>query len=163
MKRFTLSVVITALLGLTAYSLADAQSAWRGFHDRQDGSGTIAQERRGPMGPGRGFGRGGPLLALRGLDLTEEQRNQIRAIREAEREGRQGPTAEAQLHRDLQAALFADAPDAGRIAELQQQLQRAQEERLAHRIAVEQKIAAVLTPEQRAQVRERLDRGRIAQ
>ena len=160
MKRFTLSVVITAVLGLTAYSLADAGSARLGFHRFED-AGTGFFQERGPGGPrGRGPGRGGPMMfGLRDIDLTDEQRAQIRAIHEEERQAQQGPPADLQLHRQLQSALFADAADPQKIAELQQQLLQAQAARLALRIAIELKVANVLTAEQRAQVRERLERG----
>ena len=101
------------------------------------------------------------MFALRGLDLTDEQRAQIRTIQQEER-GDQRPPADMALHRQLQAALFADVPDATLIGALQQQLVQAQAARLATQIAVEQKIAQVLTGEQRAQVRERLSKGRGA-
>ena len=64
--------------------------------------------------------------------------------------------------------MFADAPDTQKIATLQQQLAETQAARLAHQIAVQQKIAQVLTAEQRAKVRERLTQapasaaGRVA-
>ena len=59
---------------------------------------------------------------------------------------------------ELQEAVFAEAPDADKVAALQQQLVQAQSARLAKRIAIEQQIAQILTAEQRAQVRERLAR-----
>jgi protein CpxP len=162
MKRFTLSVVITAVLGLAAYSLADAQGDRRGppFGGPglfQDGPGAGRQGRaHGPRG-------GGLMFGLRGLDLTDEQRTQIRAIHEAERGGagsvaggRSGVPVDAALRRELQTQLFADAPDAQKIAALQQELVQAHSARLARQIALEQKIAQVLTAEQRAQVREGL-------
>lgn len=158
MKRFTFSLVVTAVLGLAAYSLADAQGARRGFQGGGMGPGAGFFQERGPGGPGRGPGRGGFMFSLRGLDLTEDQRTQIKAIHDAEREARQGPPAEAQLHRQLRAALYAEGPDAQKIADLQQQLAQAHAARLAKQIAVEQKIAAVLTAEQRAQVVERLSK-----
>jgi len=147
MKRFTFSVVIAAVLGVAAYTVAGAQGGQGGG--------------RGPGGPG--FGRGGAAV-LRGVDLTDAQREQIKAIHETERDGQTGPPADAALNRQLQAELYADAPDAQKIADLQQQLAAAQSARLAKRIAIEQKIAQILTAEQRAQVRERLasapdDRG----
>jgi Spy/CpxP family protein refolding chaperone len=138
MKRLTLSVVITAVLGLAAYTMAGAQAPGRG----------------------RGFGPGGPgpgaMAFLRGLDLNEAQQAQIKAIRDAERDSRQGPPAEMQLQRQLHAEIFADAPDAQKITSLQQQIAQAQSARLARQIALDQKIAQVLTAEQRATVRERL-------
>jgi len=152
MKRLTLSVVITAVLGLAAYTMAGAQG-----------------ERERGFGPG---GRGGPgrgaLSVLRGIDLTDEQQAQIRAIREAERGSREGPPAGLDLHRQLQTEVFADAPDAQKLATLQQQIAQAQTARLAKQVAMEQKIAEILTAEQRATVREKLakveanGRGRLS-
>jgi protein CpxP len=96
---------------------------------------------------------------LRGVDLTDDQKAAIKAIHEAERPAQNGPPADMAVRRQLEAELFADAPDAQKIATLQQQLVQAQGERLAHEIAVQQKVAAVLTAEQRAQIRERLSQA----
>ena len=149
MKRLTLSVVMTAVLGLAAFSLSNAQ---------QGGENPAGGPRgRGPGGPG-GFGRGGVAM-LRGVDLTDEQKASIKAIHESERSARTGPPADVTVRRELQAEIFADGPDAQKIATLQQQLVQAQGEHLAQELAVQQKVAAVLTPEQRAKVRERLSQG----
>ena len=148
MKRLTLSVVMTGMLGLAAFSLSNAQ---------QGGDGPRGRGPDGPGGPG-GFGRGGVAM-LRGVDLTEEQKASIKAIHEAEREARTGPPADMTLRRELEAEVFAEAPDAQKIATLQQQLVQAQSERLAHEIAVQQKVAAVLTAEQRSKIRERLSQA----
>ena len=142
MKRLTLSVVMTGVLGLAAFSLSNAQQ------------GGEAPRGRGPGGPG-GFGRGGVAM-LRGVDLTDEQKASIKAIHEAERQDRTGPPADMTLRRELEAEVFAEAPDAQKIVTLQQQLVQAQSERLAHEIAVQQKVAALLTAEQRSKIRERL-------
>jgi Spy/CpxP family protein refolding chaperone len=93
---------------------------------------------------------------LRGLDLTEEQQAQLTALRDAERVQREGPPADVQLRRQLQAELFAEAPDAAKLAAIQQQLVQAHAARLARQVAAEQRIAQILTAEQRAKVRERL-------
>jgi protein CpxP len=145
MKRLILSVVMTGVLGLAAFSLSNAQ---------QSGE---APRGRGPGGPGA-FGRGGGAV-LRGVDLTDEQKASIKAIHDAERQDRTGPPADATLRRELEAEVFAEAPDAQKIAALQQQLVQAQSERLAHEIAVKQKVAAVLTAEQRSKIRERLSQA----
>ena len=150
MKRFALSVVMTGVLGLTAFSLSSAQ-----------------QPGRRPGGPG-GFGPGGPgrggLGVLRGVELTEEQKSSIKAIHEAERSARdaRGDTdsrSGAQAHRELEAEIFADSPDPQKIASLQQQITQAQAAALAHRTATMQKVAEVLTAEQRAGIRNRSSRS----
>lgn len=146
MKRLTLSVVMAGVLGLAAYAMAGAQGPGGG----PGGPGL----QRGMGGPG--FGRGGPMALLRGADLTDQQKEQIRAIHESARQGRQGPPADGQLHRQLQAEILADSPDAQKIADLQQQLVQAHAARVAQQVAVAQQIAQVLTVEQRAKIRERL-------
>jgi Spy/CpxP family protein refolding chaperone len=132
---------MTGMLGLAAYTLSGAQPPVRGPE------GT----RRGGPGGGRG-----DIALLRNANLSDEQKAAIRAIREAERPAPDGPPADARLRRELQAEVFADVPDGQKIASLQQQLAEAQAARLAHQIAIDQKIAQVLTAEQRATIRERL-------
>jgi Spy/CpxP family protein refolding chaperone len=146
MKRRTLSVVMAGVLGLAAYAIAGAQGP--------GGAPGGAGFQRGMGGPG--FGRGGPMALLRGADLTDQQKEQIKTIQESARQGRQGPPAEMGLQRQLQAEILADAPDTQKIADLQQQLVQAHAARVAQQVAVEQQIAQVLTAEQRAKIRERL-------
>ena len=141
MKRFTLSVVMTGMLGLAAYTFSGAQPP-----------------APGPEGPRRGGGPGGgrgDFALLRDANLSDEQKAAIKAIRDAERVSPDLP-ADARVRRELQAEVFAEAPDAQKIAALQQQVLQAQAARLARQIAVEQKLAQVLTAEQRATIRERL-------
>jgi Spy/CpxP family protein refolding chaperone len=146
MKRFTLSVVMTGVLGLAAYSFSGAQPP----AGRPDGP-----RLRG--GPG---GARGDIALLRGADLTDAQKAAIKAIRDAEQPAANGLPAEARLRRELDAEVFADAPDSQKIATLHQQLAETQAARLARQIAVDQKIAQVLTAEQRAKIRERLTQAR---
>ena len=150
MKRFALSVVMTGVLGLAAFSLSSAQ-----------------QPGRRPGGPG-GFGPGGPgrggIGALRGVELTEEQKASIQAIHEAERSARDASgdndgRAGARAHRELEAEIFSDSPDPQKIASLRQQIAQAQSAALAQRTSTMQKVAQVLTAEQRAGIRNRLSRS----
>ena len=122
MKRFTLSVVMTGVLGLAAYSLSGAQPP----AGRPDGP-----RLRGGPGGGRG-----EIALLRGANLTDEQKAAIKAIRDAEPPVADGPAAEPRLRRELDAELFAEAPDTQKIATLQQQLAETQAARLARQIAV---------------------------
>jgi periplasmic protein CpxP/Spy len=112
------------------------------------------------MGPGRpgGPGGAGPMGMLRGAQLTEAQRDQIRAIHEDVR-GDAQPRAGMQLQRELHLALLADTPDQQKIASLKQAIAAAQAEGLARRVEVQGRVAQVLTPEQRAQVRQRLEQA----
>jgi Spy/CpxP family protein refolding chaperone len=144
MKKWALSVVTAAAVALAAFGLADAQEQGR---------------RHGPGFGGPG-GRGGGMRFGRIADLTDQQREQIRTILAAEREGRQGPPPVAQLHRQLDTELLADAPDEQKIETLKQQIAQATAEGLTRQVAIQRKIAQVLTPEQRAKARETLSQPR---
>jgi protein CpxP len=114
---------------------------------------------RGPGGRGRGFGPGGPFPALRQLNLTEAQREQVKSLMtqvHSENEQAAGDRARkvGDLHSALQAAIFADTPDPAQIEQLRATLAEAQAAALTTRIEIEQKIAQILTPEQRKQARE---------
>jgi Spy/CpxP family protein refolding chaperone len=123
------------------------------------GQGPAQGQRRGPGfgGPGGPGGRG--LMPGIMQQLTEEQRSQVRAIMQEQRGDRQGPPAGAGLRHDLQAELLADVPNDQKIEELKQQILTAQAQGLEQHIAVQKRIAQVLTPEQRAKARERLAEG----
>ena len=144
MKRLAASVMTAAVLGLAAYTLADAQGA-------PEGQTQERVERRW----GHGFGRGA-LPMLRGLNLTDQQREQIGSILQAERPQAPVAAADGNLHRQLEAELFADSPDLQKIATLQARIAEAAAARLERHVAMQQKVAQVLTAEQRASLRERL-------
>lgn len=123
------------------------------------GRGAGGGGRMGPGGPGRPGGPGVVAL-LRGLDLTTEQREQIRSIISAQRGSDNRPGHEvASLQRQLQLALLSDPPDTGRIDELKATIAAAQPEALAARVDVVSRIAQVLTPDQRAQARQKLEQA----
>ena len=145
MKRTLWSVIVALVLAAAAFSFADAQG-------------------RGPRGQrpdvGPAFGRGGPGALARMADLTDEQKKQVQTILEEDRASRQGPPASMTLRRDLEAEILSDSPDEQKIETLRQQLVQAQGEELSRHIAVQRKIAQVLTTEQRATARERLSQPR---
>jgi protein CpxP len=117
---------------------------------------VIAQPPQGGRGPGRGPGFDGGLPILRGLDLTDAQREQIRALAQAQR-GNDSPRRNLMdLERQLQTAILADTPDQQKIEELKNSIAAAAAADLTARIDLQSRIAQVLTPEQRAQAREAL-------
>jgi len=133
-------------------------------------AGGVSFAQNAPPGPpGPRFGRqagpmAGPMGRFRGLDLTQAQRDQLKALADARRE-RGAPAAGKvrELSQALQAELFADAPDQGRIEQLKIDLNLAQKQALDDRVAAELEMAAILTPEQRQRLREGgAARGRFA-
>lgn len=118
---------------------------------------TAARPER-PQRPGqdRGFlGGRGPAPMLTHLNLSDAQREQVRAIVAEARQGDDAPMRKvAELRRELHAAVFADSPDQAKIDQLTTGITQAEADALSRRIEVELKIAQVLTPEQRAKARE---------
>lgn len=84
-----------AFVGITALALVgtaalQAQPPRQGNPDQRPRLEQRAQQRlqgmAGMRGQGMGFRRGGPGMALRGLDLTDAQKEQVRAIHEKTRQ-----------------------------------------------------------------------------
>jgi Spy/CpxP family protein refolding chaperone len=90
---------------------------------------------------------------LHRLDLTDAQKEQVRAIL-AERSGQNAAQTLGRLHRDLQAAVMADAPDTAKIEQLKASINEAETAALNERVDLQLRIAQVLTPEQRQKARE---------
>jgi periplasmic protein CpxP/Spy len=120
---------------------------------------VIAQPPQGGRGPGRGPGMGGPLPMLRGLNLTDAQRDQIKTLTEQRRTGENPRQNLMDLERQLHAAILADTPDQQKIEELKSSIAAASAQELAARIDLESRIAQILSPEQRAQAREAVAKG----
>ena len=120
---------------------------------------VIAQPPQGGRGPGRGPGMGGPLPMLRGLNLTDAQRDQIKTLNEQRRTGEDPRRNLMDLERQLHTAILADTPDQQKIEELKSAVASASAHELAARIDLESRIAQILTPEQRAQAREAVAKG----
>lgn len=144
MKSMMKTAVVGAMAAAFVASVALAQGQGPGMQGRRGGPGGMG-------GPG---GRG-PMPAVM-QDLTEEQRKQVKAIMDEQRDGREGPPADAKLRRALEAELLADTPNDQAIEDLKQQILAAQADGLSRHIAVQKRIAQVLTAEQRAKARERL-------
>ena len=114
----------------------------------------IAVAQTGPAGPGPGR----PGQGFRAIpDLTESQRTDIRTLMSEHREAGADRRQKLQdLHTQLNVAVFVDAPNIGRIEELKMEIAGLQADMLASRIESETRIASLLTPEQRAAMRERV-------
>ena len=155
------NVFKTAVVGAVAAAFVASVAVAGGKainDDRQQGPG-FGQGRRGggPGGPGGpGGGRMGPV-GVPFEDLTEEQRQQIKAIMDEQRGGEDGP-ADMKLRQALEIELLADAPNDQKIQELKGQIDAASAEQLARHISVQRRINQILTPEQRAKARERIEK-----
>ena len=116
---------------------------------------TISAQAPGPGGQGRG-GRGmgpGTLPMLQRLDLTDAQKEQVRAIM-TENAGQNAFRTLGQLERDLTAAVMADVPDTAKIEQLKTSIAEAESAALNERVDLQLRIAQILTPEQRQKARE---------
>jgi periplasmic protein CpxP/Spy len=122
---------------------------------------VVAQPQGSGQRGGPGFGgRGGPFPALRGLNLNDAQREQIRSIAQQQRTDDNSPQRKvADLNKQLHLAILADAPDLQKIDELKTSIAAATAEALTAQVDVQTRIAQVLTPEQRAQAREALTKA----
>jgi len=125
------------------------------------GIATVDGQGRGPGGPGRAFGRGpggpgGPMPMLRQLNLTDAQKDQVKALVEAHRkDADQAPGRKfMELQRSLETALLADTPDVNQIDQLRASIAEAEASMLAARVDLQLKIAQILTPDQRKQARD---------
>ena len=107
-------------------------------------------------GPGRG-GPGGPgfgpgfMPMLQQLDLTDQQRDQIRSLMQANRPtGDPGQLRDAELK--LHAAILGDNPDQQAIDAAKAAINTAHAAELDHQIEMLAKVAQILTPDQRQQL-----------
>ena len=108
----------------------------------------LAAQPQGQGGRGRMMGPGGPFAVLRGLNLTDDQRQQIKAILDQNRPG--VPPDGMNLERKLHAAIISG--DAGTVETMKTQLLQAREQQIDREIAVLQQIAPILTADQKQQL-----------
>ena len=112
---------------------------------------TPTPEQPPPGMQGRNFG-GDPI---RELNLTAEQREQIRTIREQNRAERATINQRVrETNRALEEALDSDSPDQSVLEQRIQEVSAAQAEAMRMRIKTEVKIRQVLTNEQRIMLKE---------
>ena len=123
---------------------------------------AIPMSAQPPQGGGeRGHGRGGfggpaAMPLLKELNLTDAQRAQIRALSPQRRTADNPRQKTMDLERQLELAIFAEAPEPQKIDELRKSIAAATAEELAARVELQSRVAELLTPEQRAQAREKL-------
>ena len=135
--RYRATVAAIAAAALLATGIGFAQAP--GGAAPRPGGGPPEQRMRGPRGGG-----------LEKLNLSDEQRQQLQQLMQAEREAnREIAGRMPELQSQLQEAIFLGKGDLNAIAE---QINAAQAKMLQARIAHQQKVAGILTPEQREQM-----------
>jgi protein CpxP len=135
----------------------------------QDGTGATppTHERRGPGGPGGGggffggpggFGRGGfggPMALLRQLDLTDEQRTQVRQVMEGHRDELRAIGERVMAaHRAQEDAVTAPQFDEQVIRTKAAELAAVEADAAVLQAKVHSEVFALLTPEQQAKAAE---------
>ena len=148
------TAVAVSMVAATGYAQRGGGPAGDG-PPRAAGPGAPSGPR--PERPGRGGQRGrlgGPAGPFAGLNLTEEQRTQVRDIMLKSRD-EAGPLADQlQLARkDLRREIFADKRDNGRLRDLSGKVESLQKQVSEVRLKARTAMANVLTPEQRQQMR----------
>src|SRR4051812_46011146 len=132
-------------------------------HGQGQGSGQAqgqTQGSEGQFGRGRGRGPGGPggpggpnvMGMVRQLDLSDAQREQVRALGEEERQ-QGGPGAGVrEAEQKLRTAIFGEKPDAAAIESAKTALNSAHAAELDRRITTMEKLSQILTLTQRQQL-----------
>ena len=109
-----------------------------------------------PGGPGRGpGGPGGPpgiLAMVHQLDLSDAQKDQLKALMDEGAQAGDPGAAVRAAEQKLHAAILADVPDLHAIELLKAALNGAHAAELDHRVAMMQKVAQILTPAQKQQL-----------
>jgi periplasmic protein CpxP/Spy len=104
-------------------------------------------------------GGGGEARMLRGLDLTQEQRDQaFKIFHEQAPALRERMNAVRTAQQELRKAAAAGQFDSARVRELADAAGKAHAEAAYMRAETMSRVAALLTPEQRAQLESRMER-----
>ncbi len=147
-KRFSVFALSLGAAAMLVFGVAYAQNPPAG----PPGRGPAMGRWGGPMGP---MGPMGALGMFRRLDLSAQQKDELKATFQAQRDQNRAVMDRLrQAEQALQTELLADAPDQGKIQPLQDDLNQAQQDALSARIAMELKINQILTPAQRQQLRD---------
>ncbi|MGZ5144963.1 MAG: Spy/CpxP family protein refolding chaperone [Burkholderiales bacterium] len=107
-------------------------------------------------GYGQGWGRGGYGLdgPLAALNLTEEQREKVAKIQEENRSKNWNTMGQMQSEMfKLRQMYFSEKLDANALSEQQRKVDELRRQMLKSRVEARNEMAAVLTPDQRQQLR----------
>ena len=156
MKKQTLTLAALAVATFGWISVASAQGPGGGYMTRPDGPGGPGF---GPGGPG---GHHGPPIGMvaRHLGLSDEQKEQWKAIHEKAREaGEPLMKATREAKAAFDKALEAENADANTVGQAALAMRAAHKNAEAHRKATFESVKAILTPEQLAKLEEAEKQG----
>jgi len=143
-KRFSTLALGVAAVAMLALGVAYAQDPPPAPQGRAPAMGRWGGQ-MGPMG----------MRMFRRLDLSTQQKDELKATFQAQRDQNQAVMERVRkAEQALQTELLADAPDQGKIQQLQTDLSQAQQDALGARVALELKVYQILTPAQRQQLRD---------
>jgi Spy/CpxP family protein refolding chaperone len=164
MNRFRITATILAAAAFSAVpgAFADPLPAPPGGHmaapdgDRAPDAGPGPGERHGPGGHRPHAGMGGPGLPfLRGIDLSEAQQDRLFVILHAEApQMREQDKAERKAHEALRAMFEAGDFNEAKASAQTKALGQAIAARELLRVRTAGQVMALLTPEQRAQLKQ---------
>jgi Spy/CpxP family protein refolding chaperone len=117
------------------------------------GPGGGPMDPRGPQGPPPGAGGGLPPVFLR-VELTDQQRTEIKVLVDEQREARRAELEERRtLHLQLTTAIYGTTTtEAETVAQIVTRLGELQKLALDADVTLQTKIAALLTDQQRQQI-----------
>ena len=143
MRRINPYLAAVLAAGSLAFALPAAQA-----HSMHGHGGYHGQDMRGGL-PG-----------LRGLDLSDAQREQVRGIfKEQAPAMRERMEIARKAHQELRTASLAPSFDGARVRSLADTAAKALADAAVLRAEAMSKVVALLTPEQRAKLEERRERG----
>jgi protein CpxP len=157
--RTSLTVVAIAVGVLTTASYISAQNT-------PDGQRPAMGRRGGPGGPGRFGGPGGPgggaplaPMFLGRLNLSDTQKEQVKAILEGRRDEHRATVEKSRAaHRALNEAVTAETFNEGLVRTRAAELAAVEADMSVARAHVFAQVFQILTPEQKAQVKEMQER-----
>ena len=140
MKKITVAILSIILVAMGALFIF-AQTSERGEGKRGFGK--------------RGFGKGGArAMMFRGLNLTEEQKAQIKQIRQAGKEKIKPIREQMKANRQKLAELSAGNFDQAQVQAIATQQGSLTAQLIVERESVKSQIFQILTPEQKAKAAE---------
>jgi len=155
MKANTLKAGLLAIVAGTALLTASVYAEQR----------TGCQESGYHMKSDRMGHHGGMKKMFRGLDLTDEQRTEIKTLMKAQKESMQGsrPTSDERLaHKaDMLALITADSFDESQVKLLMQQKHEKRQDKAVGMFKVQNEIYKLLTPEQQVKFKENFEKGQF--